>query len=207
MGLIKIPVPKAKGEFLEFETSELPDPVYQEALIIGLKTLLGRGMTKITKEMYPNEEELKAKALEKANSNLADMKAGKIRLMAAKASAKTGGKVMTEARRLAKQVIKDEMKRQGIKVSYVEASEITKAANAYLTTDAGKDLVEQAKVNIEASEAKAAATVDVLAGIVGASMVSEKKKAKVEAEKAKAKAQLSAAQAGKTKPSKPQAQV
>jgi hypothetical protein len=202
MGILKVPVTKAKAT-LDIDTSELPDAVYQEALAQGLKIILNRSQTKITKATYPVEAELKAAALAKAEETLANMKAGKIRIMGAKAE-KTGGAVMTEARRLAKQVIKDEMKRQGIKVSYVEASEITKAANAYLTTDAGKELIDRAKANLEAAQAKASATTDVLAGIVNPGMVSEKKKKKIEDEKAKAKAALSATQAGKPK-SRPQA--
>jgi hypothetical protein len=202
MGILKVPVTKAKAT-LDIETSELPDAVYQEALAQGLKIILNRGQTKITKETYPKVEELQAAALAKAEETLANMKAGKIRIMGAKAE-KTGGAVMTEARRLAKQVIKDEMKRQGIKVSYVEASEITKAANAYLTTDAGKELIDRAKTNLEAAQAKASATVDILAGIVTPGMVSTKKKAAAEAEKAKAKEVTSAAKAGKIK-TRPQA--
>jgi hypothetical protein len=204
MGILKVPVTKAKAT-LDIDTSELPDAVYQEALAQGLKIILNRGQTKITKETYPKAEELQAAALAKAEETFANMKAGKIRIMGTKAE-KTGGAVMTEARRLAKQVIKDEMKRQGIKVSYVEASEITKAANAYLTTDAGKELIDRAKANLEAAQAKASATTDILAGIVNPSMVSEKKKAKIEDEKKKAKAALSATQAGKPR-SRPTAQA
>lgn len=38
------------------------------------------------------------------------------------------GEVKTEALRIARAMVKDELKRQGVKVSHVEASEITTAA-------------------------------------------------------------------------------
>lgn len=197
MALLQVPITKGKGT-IEVDTEKLPDAVYAEALAQGLKVIYNRGMSKITKETYPNPDEMKAAAMAKAAETHEAAKAGKIRIMGAKVN-KASGAVMTEARRLARNLVKDEMKRQGIKVSYVEASEITKAANALLA--AQPELIEQAKEAIKEREAKAEATKEALAGITLAIPVSEKKKAKAEAEKAKAK-QLSAAKAGKTEPRK-----
>lgn len=195
MAIMKIEVTKAK-QALEINTKALPDEVYNEVVRQGLKVLLNRGMTKITKETYPNAEELKAAALEKAQTTLEDMKAGKIRIMGAKGD-RVSGVVMTEARRIAKALVKDEMKRQKIKVSYVEASEITKAANALIA--ANPAIVEQAKANIEAREKEAQALKEGLAQIVTPGMVSAAKAAKVDKAKAEAKEKmgtLSATQAG-----------
>jgi hypothetical protein len=45
------------------------------------------------------------------------------------------GPVRTECLRIARKLVKDELKRQGIKVSEVEASEITKAAIEVINGD------------------------------------------------------------------------
>lgn len=210
--MLKIPVTKAKGlatgDFIEVNTDDpkdggdLPANVYQEALIQGLKVILNRGTTKITKTTYPVAEELKVAAFAKAQEQLIAMREGKIRIIGAK-SDKASGKVMTEARRIAKNIIKDEMKRQGIKVSYVDAKDITAAANAYLSDN--PEVVEMAKKAIEDQEAKAST---VAASAVAGKLkdmipINPKKKEKAEKEKADAKAQLSAMQAGKTRKREP----
>lgn len=208
MATLKIPVVKAKGlasgDYLEINTDDpanggdLPANVYQEALIQGLKVILNRGTTKITKSTYPVAEELKAAAMAKAQETLEAIRAGKIRIMGAKTD-KASGKVMTEARRIAKNIIKDEMKRQGIKVSYVDAKDITAAANALLSDQ--PEIVEEAKKAIEAQEAKAKQVADMaISGKLKDMLpINTKKKEKAEKEKADAKAQLSAMQAGKTR--------
>lgn len=202
MALVKVPVTKGKGS-VEIDTERLPDSVYQEALIQGLKVLTNRGMTKITKETYPVPAELQAAAMAKAGETVEAMLAGKIRIVGVKSSdGKVSGAVMTEARRLARNLVKDAMKREGIKVSYVEASEITKAANALIAAD--PEIIEQAKAEIAARDAqkeKVTTAID----IKSIPQSAKKIKAAEEA-KAAAKSTLSAAKAGKIK-SKPAAQA
>ncbi len=188
--VINVPVTKGKGT-IAINTNDIPDDVYQEALLQGLKVLMNRGMSKITKETYPNAEEMKAAAMTKGASNLEDIKAGKIRFTGGKKKLATG-QIMTEARRLAKNLVKDEMKRQGIKISHVEASEITKAANALLEADA--TIVEQAKKNVEERQKK---VIEGASSIVSSIKISDKLVSKAEAKKAASKGQLSAKQAGK----------
>lgn len=200
--IIKVPVTKGgKGSFLELDCNRVPDAVWNEIILQGAKVVLNRGMTKVTKETYPNAEELKVAAMAQAEKNLTAIYEGKIRIMGAKTD-KVSGAVMTEARRLARQVVKDEMKKLGMKVSYVAASEITKAANALIAAD--QSFIAKAQANLEASAAMAFAEAAALGGIVKAIPVDEKKKAAVEAKKAEAKAQLSAMQAGKPQKRKPQ---
>lgn len=190
---IKVPVTKGKST-LDVLISKLPDAVYREILVQGCKVVLNRGMTKITKETYTNPEELKAAAMAQAEKTLQAMYDGKIRIMGAKAD-KVSGAVMTEARRLARNLIKDQLKADGVKISYVEASEITKAANALIAAD--PNIIKTAEESLKAREAKAEGIRSALKGIVSAVPQSEKKKAKAEAEKAKAKETLSKTQAGK----------
>lgn len=197
--IFKVPVTKGKAT-LDVDMDRLPDAVYREVILQGMKVVLNRGMTKITKETYPNADELKAAAIAKASETVEAMYAGKIRIMGAKAE-KTSGAVMTEARRLARNLVKDELKRQKVKISYVEASEITKAANALIAAD--PSIIKAAEESLKARDAKSAGIKEKLAGLVQAVPQSEAKKKKAEADKAKAKEQLSATQAKLTAKSKP----
>ena len=185
--MLKVPVVKGKS-YLEINTAELPDHVYREALLQGLKLLLNRGQTKLTKEAYPEPEDLKAKAMEVAGETLDNMYAGKIRIAGGAAKAdKVPREVMTEARRIARNLVKEELKRSGVKVSYVESSEITKAANALLAAD--PDIVKQAQDEVE-KRAQKKVKIDI------ASIPISQKKVKAAEERKKDKT-LSAAKAGK----------
>ena len=183
---LKIPVVKAKG-YLEVNTGELPIHVYREALVQGLKVLLNRGQTKITKAAFTEPEELKAKAMEVAEETLQNMYDGKIRVMGGAKSDKVPREVMTEARRIARNLVKEELKRSGVKVSYVESSEITKAANALLAAD--PDIIKQAHDEVEKRAAK-----KVKIDIATIPISAKKMKAAEERKKDKV---LSAAKAGK----------
>lgn len=219
MAIFQIPVVKAKTT-VPIDTDVIPPDVYAEALKLGLKELVNRGMSKITKAAFPDEAELKAKALEQAEKNVEAINSGKIRFASGTATKKASGAVMTEARRLAKEVIKDMMKKNGLKIAHVNASEITKAANALLASEQGKSYIEAAEAEIkrrEEAKAQIEGTPDTpLASILAGIAINPTKKAKAEEAKAKRKAsakpsaagQLSAKQAGKVAPrAKPQPQV
>lgn len=191
MAELQIPITKAKGEFITIDTDKIPTDVYAEMLLQGAKVLLNRGTSKITKAAYPDAAELKAKAIEKAQEQLALVMESKIKFTGQKKASGATGAVKTEAMRLAKALVKDELKRQGFKISHIEASEITKVAKEYL--DASPELLEQAKANIEARQ-----QIKVGDKLNVKSLVKENPKlvAKAEAKKA---GTLSATQAGKVK--------
>jgi len=194
MTMIKIPVTKAKGQVIEINTDELGDNVYEEVIKLGLKALVNRGTSKITKETYPKAEELAIAAMAQAEKQLQAIYAGNIRVSSS-APKEASGAVMVEARRLAKNLVKDELKRKGKRVSHYEAADITKMANALI--EARPDLVAQATANIE-ERSKQAVPID-----VGAIKPSDKKIKAAEAAKAKKAEQAkapgaSAAKAGKT---------
>lgn len=200
MAVMQVAVTKSKG-FVEIDTEQLPDDVYAEALLQGLKVLLNRGMSKITKAELGSEDTVKAEAQVKAEKNKEAILKGDIKFTGGKAK-KASGVVMTEARRLAKNLVKDEMKRAGIKVSHVEAKEITKAANAYLDSTEGAGLIAKAEANIaEREKVNVAGVIDIKALIKESPALV----AKAEARKAKPKDnnQLSAKQAGMTLKAKP----
>jgi hypothetical protein len=195
MSELKIAITKAKGEFVTIDSDKLPDDVFKEALMLGLKTLVNRGTSKITKALYENDEEkLKAAAIAKANEQVELIMTSKIRFTGAKKAKGASGAVMTEARRLAKNLVKDQIKAAGLKISHYEASEITKAANALLESDTGPSIIEQAKANLAERE-NIKPALDITALIAP----SAKKVAAAEAKKAEKKP-LSAKQAGKTAP-------
>src|ERR1700679_1898420 len=107
---------------VDVDTANLPDDVYREALMQGLKAIAERAMSKITKEAYPDETERKAAIHAKAEANIADMYAGKIKITGVARAKKASGAVMTEAMRLARNLIKDAMKAKKIKISHVKVS-------------------------------------------------------------------------------------
>ena len=200
--MLSIPITKA-GINIEIDTANIPNDVYAEALLQGLKVLLNRGTSKITKETYPVEAERKEAALVKAAEQVEKVKSGDVK-RGGKAKAKESAKVMTEARRIARNLVKDAMKEEGIKISHVKASEITAAANALIDQD--PSIIEQAKANLTAAETAPTAKINIKA------LIKEDPElvAKAEAKKAKERESkpLSKTQAGKVKPrGKPQPQA
>jgi len=204
MATLKIAVTKAGNKPIEVNPDELPDEVYKMCLEAGIKHFINQRMSKITTKDLEGEQlaAAQAAAMKVAEENLTNLKEGKVRRGRAGATDASGkkvpGVVMTEARRLAKEVVKNELRAAGIKISHVEASEITKAANELIAADPA--FVEQAKTNIEARSAK-------VTSINIASLVHVSPKLVEKAEKAKAekKSQLSAKQAGKVAPRKAKA--
>ena len=203
MASMNIKVTKA-GKSLEVNLQDLPDEAYQFVLQKGLEALLNARMSKVLTKDLEGEKlaEAQAAALKIAEENLANLQAGKITKARGGAKDANGNKVaanvMTEARRLAKEVVKNEIRAAGMKISHVEASVITKAANELIAAD--PSFIENAKANIEARSA-------VKSAINIADLVHESPKlvAKAEAAKAERKTQLSAKQAGKAAPRKKKA--
>lgn len=201
MAVLQIPITKAAAT-IEFDTADLTDEVYEVVLIEGLKTLLNRGTSKITKETYPDETQRREAALVKAAEQVEKVKAGDVK-RAGKAKAKESVKVMTEARRIARGMVRDMMKEEGIKISHVKASEITAAANQLIEQD--PTIVEQAKANLAAAESTPKVKIDIKALVKTDPELVAKAEAKAAKEKAERAKQLSAKQAGKPKARKAKA--
>ncbi len=192
--MISFALKNGAGE-VEVDTAQLPLDVYREALMQGLKAIAERAMSKITKEAYPNEAERKAAIKAKAEANIADMYSGKTKITGKAAVKKASGAVMTEAMRLARNLVKDAMKANKIKISHVKASEITTAAKALLESD--PSIVTTAEANLAAREAT-----PIKINIAALIHTDPELVKKDEAKKAKAAAEkpLSAKQAGKVAP-------
>jgi hypothetical protein len=221
MAILRIPITKAGNKPIEVDTElDLPDAMYALALEEGLKVLLNKGMSKITVAKLEGEDLAKAHeaAMTVAKTNFIKLKAGELRKGRATAISTDGkkvpGVVRTEARRIAKEVVKNAIRASGKKVSHVEASEITKVANELLEAD--PSYIETAKANIAARTAKVpaaenpeaakAAALDFL-GKLGGVHESPILVAKDEKAKAERKTSVSAKQSGKVAPRKPKAEV
>lgn len=195
----QIPITKAgKGVFLtvsDEDVNALPAEVFQMVMKEGLKVVLNSRMSKLaapSKLEGEQLEEAKTQALEAAQKNLDDLKAGKL-VKRGTGSSKTAGvarAVMTEAMRLAKDFAKDLIRKAGMKISHVPAKDITAAAKQFVEDD--PSYIERATANL-AERAKLPTTVDISA------LIKESPKLKAEAEArnaAKKEKVLSAKQSG-----------
>jgi hypothetical protein len=192
--LIAISLKNGAG-VVDVDTARLPDDVYREALLQGLKVIAERAMSKITKEAYPDEAERKAAIKAKAEANIEDMYAGKVKITGATAVKKASGAVMTEAMRLARNLVKDAMKANKIKISTVKASDITAAAKQLIAND--PSIVTTAEANLKVREATPV-KLDIMSLVKADPELVAKAAAK--AAKAKADKPLSKTQAGKVAP-------
>jgi len=191
---LEVPVVKAKAEDgtvvnIAICLDDVPDEVYKEALYQGFKTIMNRGMSKITTSTTKNKTELRTLAMEAAETNLENIYEGKVRITGGKAK-KAKGAINTEAMRLARNVVKDEIKRAGGKISHYDASEITKAARALVEAD--PSFVEQAEKNL----AERAKVVEAVASKIDLSKIAVSAKKVAAAAAKKKEGTLSAKQAG-----------
>jgi|SRR5690348_9870485 len=219
MAILQIPIAKAgKGVTFAVDTdvfNELMADNPEAAMRIveeGFKAILNSRMSKLaapSKLEGADYEANKAAALAKAEENLDDLKAGKLVKRASTAKA-TGvdRAVMTKAVQLARDVIRGELRKAGVKISHVAPREITEYAKQQVAEN--PKYIEDAKALIaEAAEIKP--SVDIASVI----KLDPKRVAKAEKEKAarKEERQLSAKQAGivgkrgKAPPRRPQEQT
>jgi hypothetical protein len=187
-----VTVTKAKQELL-VNTGDLPAEAFNEIIALGLKTWLNKGMGDVKTKDLEGEALAKAQAeaLKFANENLAKLLSGEFKKSASKA-AKVAGKVMTEAKRLARNFVKDQLKRAGHKVSHYPAAEITKAAVALIEADG--NWVKMATESLDQA-AQQKSTIDISAIKVDPKLVD---KANAKKKGGEGKKPLSATQAGIT---------
>lgn len=203
--VMEIMITKAK-KVLAVSMSNIPDDMFEEIVYRGLSDVLNSGMSKIlTKDLEGEElEKAKTAAFEKAEENLKELMASKVKHKGARATkaTKVSREVNTEALRLARDIIKDQIRADGGKPSHYKASDITKWAKELIEAD--PSFLAQATANIEARKAKPIAIS--LSGLKPDAELVKKDDAR-KAKNKVAKGQLSAKQAGKVAPprSKPKA--
>ena len=198
--VVHVPISKAKTT-LEVSIEDIPAEDWAEVILQGLKVVLNRGASKVTKAAHKGDvEAMKTDALRVANKQLEMLYAGEIKKSApGKASTKTPYKVRLEAMRLAKVFVNEELKRQGLKPAHYETKDKTAMAAAYLETEAAKTTWARAEKNVADREAPVAS--DEVTSLFKTLKVSDKlvKKAADKAAKDKAGKPMSKTQAGKVK--------
>lgn len=204
MNVIFVPIVKAgKDVTLDVDTSTLSDEMYALVMAEGLKSILNSRMSKVgpvTKlEKEGKTEELKVNrelALKIAQDNLTKLLAGDIKAKSKAAKSDLPREVQTEARRIAREIVKNQIRAAGGKPSHYAAKDITLAADEFIKADAS--IVEKAKENL-ANRAGIKASVDIASLIKESPALVAKAKAKADANKAPG---LSAKQAGMVPPRK-----
>lgn len=127
MAKLNIPITKG-GASIEVDTDSMPESMYIMAMQEGLKVMLNKRMSKVTVAKLEGEKlaEAREAAMVIARKNYEEVMAGTMKGGRVAGAAKISGVVMTEARRLAKEVVKNEIRATGLKVSHVEASAISR---------------------------------------------------------------------------------
>lgn len=193
--VMEVMITKAKRT-LAVDTKLIEDPAtFADIFYRGLAEVLNSGMSKIAvKDLEGDElEEAQAAAFAKAEQNWKALLAGEIKPKGARGKGKASKiptEVKTVAMRLARDLVKDQIRADGGKPSQYKASDITKWAKDLLEAD--ESLIEMAKAEIEAR--KATPMKISLAGLKpDAKLVAKAEEAKA---KRKADKSLSATQAG-----------
>lgn len=196
--ILNIPVTKAGNATVEIDPNDAPENMFKAIVEAGCKVLINGGAGEITHKNYPDEEKFKKAAMNLAETRVLQLMEGTLKLGRGTAVKGPSGPVMTEARRLAREVVKTVMKSKGYKVSHYSQSEITLLANELLKEDPG--YIVQATANIEARK-NPPKMIDLSKARANPELV-----AKAEEAKARKKSEklpgglLSAAQAGRTAP-------
>lgn len=152
MAIFAVPVTKAKG-VVEIDTGNVPEDVYREAVFQGLKVLVNRGASTLKKEDFNDDEAYRAAATEVANKQVAAILAGDIKPSGAPKTVKASRDVMVEARRLAKEMVKDYIRNvMKQRPSHYSPKEMTRLTERVLQDQ--PSIIETARANIEARTAK-----------------------------------------------------
>lgn len=196
--VLRIPITKAgKDAFVEIDYND-ESQVHSVSLLeiykLGLKELVNRGMSKVTKAAFNGDlVALAAKAMEIAQANVQKIAEGNIRVSGSRTKEPKGA-IQTEAMRLARALVKKSIKDQGYKVGSFKASEITDFAKQLLASPRGQEITDSARANIAKREEESKGLSVDLSGVadLASKKAAPRTKGKV------AEGQLSAAQAGKT---------
>ena len=193
-------VPIAKGgdkAFLQFDVSVLKDEDYALVMAEGLKAVANARMSKVgavTKLTGKELEDANVMAMKIAAENLEKLVKGETKVRGkAKSTSDIPREVQTEARRQAREVVRNEIRRAGGKISQYAAKDITAAADQLIASD--PSYVEKARAALEA-RANLTSAIDISA------IVKADPKKVPKAAEAKANKPLSKTQAGIVAPRK-----
>jgi hypothetical protein len=119
---------------------------------VGVQPLCSRGMAAIgTRGLEGAElEGQQAKALEVAKANLQKIYDGKIRIVGKKKTPGGDRAITAAARRIARDIVKENIKAAGLKLAHYTAKQITEAADDCIASAEDNWIIEQAKEEIAA---------------------------------------------------------
>ena len=193
MAIMQVPVTKGKG-IVEIDTDSLPEAVYAESLLQGLKTLVNRGQSKITVKELGDAETVKKEAMLAAEKQKEKILSGDIKFSGKAKATKVSGAVNTEAMRIARNRVKDAIKASGKRISHYTAKDISAAAKSLIEAD--PSIIADAEAAL-AKRSEIPVATDLLAMLKeDPTLVAKAEKKKAEAAKDKP---LSAKQAGLVK--------
>lgn len=201
--VFEVPITKGGDKaFIQFDVSVLKDEDYALVMAEGLKAVANARMSKVgavTKLAGKELEDANALAMKIAAENLDKLVKGETKVRGkAKSTSDIPREVQTEARRQAREVVRNEIKRAGGKISQYAAKDITAAADQLIASD--PSFVEKARVALEA-RANLTSAIDISA------IVKADPKKVAKAAEAKANRPLSKTQAGIVAPRKKPAVV
>lgn len=204
---VSVPIAKAGDKaFLDVEIEQIPPDTWSLVILEGLKVVLNARMSTVgavTKLEGKELEDAHAHAMKIANDNRDKLMAGDLKAKTKATKSDIPREVQTEARRQAREVVRNTIRQAGGKISQYAASDITKWADAVIAND--PSYIEKATAAIEA---RANLTQGIDLAVVGMdkdtilSKVDPKKLKAAADKKAAAKSTLSATQSGKVKPRK-----
>ena len=147
--VLNIQVIKGNGT-VAINPAEVHGDVWSHVVVAGLKVVINGGASKVTATTYPDEAERQAEAMRIAQERVTKMLDGTLKIASPKGTKTTNepAAVMTEARRLAKNLVKEMIKEAKEKISQYSASDITQAANKLI--EQHPELISQAKENLAA---------------------------------------------------------
>lgn len=194
--IVRVPVVKAKAP-IEVDINAIPEHMWDEVVLAGLKVVLNGGATKLTKKDEPDAEVLKTKAMALAEDRLQQMYDGVLRIGRGSAGTtkQVPGEVKIEARQMARKQIKAQLKKQGFLLRDYDPKDINAAADDLLEGPQGDDIFKEAQEAIDKRNKK---VID-LSGLKPSATA----KAKAARKSQERKADVSAAQAGRAQPYRP----
>lgn len=206
-----VPLKGGAGHVTLENIDDVPNDYFVYIIQMGLETIINSagGMPKLLKgitKLDENEQSKQKAAVRKlAQENIKALLDGTLKQKGERGAVKVSGAVEKEALRLAKEMFKDILRENGIKISSLKASEHTAAAKEILKDN--PDIYVKAEANLKEREegAKTTAPID-LKKIFGAKLDDPSIKAKPKgaglkaANEAKAKAKAAAGVTTKEKP-------
>lgn len=216
MAEVQVAIPKAGRSFTITEEmyQAIPDEVFQEIFLQGAKVVLNRGQSKLSSTAKmgegPGKEKEQNAIMAVVDEQWSKVVAGEIRITGGKVKRKSADReVHTEAMRQARLLVKDALKRDGIKPATVPAKEITEAAEQFLAegSEEANDILEKARDVVEARKLKQAKVAEKVIKVnVSGIKADPKLVAKAEEAKARKKKPAKDAPAGVVAKAKPKAQ-